>query len=320
MTMTRLALSLLLGAGVGAGCSTVPSSAPLAASDMPNCFDTNYDRERNLFTMRDERTGAVNQQCLLTVTPRDELASPARLLAGSYTLYLANGGGGGAGGTLQSGKFGSTGGGGGGGGAGAMETQTIVNLTPGVYKLTLGAGGPGGTACMPRAGFGGGPGWVGSPSNMIRLATGELIAGVAGADSYARLSRSQNERTAGKMDGHGGSGVGQTSGGNAAVAATATTARIAAKPGESHLASGRTGDSGAAGNVSAGDKVSGAGGGGGATAVGSGGGGGGESPGQMELPPQRGSLGGGGGGGEGSATECDPGARGGHGYIALRKI
>lgn len=320
MTITRLALSLLLGAGVGAGCSTVPPSAQLVAADLPNCFDTNYDKERGLFTMKNERAGAVNQQCLLTVTVRDELASPARLLAGSYTLYLANGGGGGAGGTLKSSTIGATGGGGGGGGAGAMETQATVNLAPGVYKLTLGAGGPGGTACMPRAGFGGGPGWVGSPSNMIRVATGELVAGVAGADSYARLSRGQNERMAGKMDGHGGSGVGQTSGGDAAVAATATSARISAEPGESRLASGRTGDAGAAGNVSAGDKLSGAGGGGGATAVGSGGGGGGESPGQKELPPQRGTLGGGGGGGEGSATECDPGARGGHGYIALRRV
>lgn len=321
MTITKLALSLLLGAGVGAGCSTVPPSAPLVAADLPNCFDTNYDKERGLFTVKNERAGFVNQQCLLTVTARDELASPARLLAGSYTLYLANGGGGGAGGTLQGSKIGGAGGGGGGGGgAGAMETQTKVNLAPGVYKLTLGAGGPGGTSCLPRAGFGGGPGWVGSPSNMTRVATGELVAGVAGADSYARLSRSQNERTAGKMDGHGGSGVGQTSGGDAAVAATATTAKIAAEPGESRLASGYTGPAGAAGAVAAGDKLSGAGGGGGATGVGAGGGGGGESPGQKELPPQRGTLGGGGGGGEGSATECDPGARGGHGYIALRRI
>lgn len=316
MTITRLALSLLLGAGVGAGCSTVPPSAQLAASDLPNCFDNNYDKERGLFTMKNEQANAVNQQCLLTVTVRDELASPARLLAGSYTLYLANGGGGGAGGTIS----GAAGGGGGGGGAGAMETKSTVDLPPGVYKLTLGAGGPGGTACMAKGGFMGGPGWVGSPSNMIRVPTGELIAGVAGADSYARLTRFQNERAAGKMDGHGGSGVGQTDGGHAAVAATATSARISAEPGDSRLASGRTGPAGAAGTVAAGDRLSGAGGGGGATGVGSGGSGGGESPGRKELPPQRGSLGGGGGGGEGTATECDAGARGGHGYIALRKI
>jgi hypothetical protein len=51
-----------------------------------------------------------------------------------------------------------------------------------------------------------------------------------------------------------------------------------------------------------------------------GGGGGGESPGQKDTAPERGTLGSGGGGGEGSATEADPGARGGHGYIALRPI
>lgn len=321
MTITKLALSLLVGVGVGTGCSTVPPAAPLAASALPNCFDANYDKERGLFTMRNELAGAVNQQCLLTVRSSDDPVSSARLLAGSYTVYLANGGGGGAGGTLQSpAAMGlGAGGGGGGGGAGAMETKVTVNLVPGVYKLTLGAGGPGGTACIRGAGFGGGPGWVGSPSNMIRVATGELIAGVAGADSYARLSRARNEQSAGKMDGHGGSGVGQTSGGDAAVAATPTTARIPAEAGESTLASGRSASSGAAGSVSAGDQRSGAGGGGGATAVGSGGGGGGESRGQMEHPPQRGTLGGGGGGGEGSSTECDPGARGGHGYIALRR-
>lgn len=317
MTITKLALSLLVGAGLGAGCTAVPPSPQLATTDLPNCFDTNYDKERGLFMMKDARVNAVNQQCLLTVQSRGEAASASRLMAGNYTVYLANGGGGGAGGTLQG--F-SGGGGGGGGGAGAMETQTSVNLAPGIYKLTLGAGGPGGTACMPRAGFGGGPGWVGSPSNMIRVATGELIAGVAGADSYVRLTRGQNEKSAGKMDGHGGSGVGQTDGGDAAKAATATSASVPAQAGETTLASGRTGDSGSAGNVSAGDKLSGAGGGGGATAVGSGGDGGGESPRQAENPPQRGTLGGGGGGGEGTSSECDPGARGGHGYVALRKM
>lgn len=323
MTITKLALSLMLGAGFGAGCTTVPPSAHLATSDLPNCFDTNYDRERGLFTMKNEVAGAVNQQCLLMVHAGNDPASASHLAAGRYTVYLANGGGGGAGGTLQGRPRidgGKVGGGGGGGGAGAMETQAPVDLSPGAYKLTLGAGGPGGTACLPGAGFGGGPGWVGSPSNMIRVASGELVMGTAGAETYVRLKRGQNEKMAGKMDGHGGSGVGQTSGGDAATAATATTAQVPAEPGGAKLASGYTGTAGAAGSVSAGDKLSGAGGGGGATAVGSGGGGGGESPSQRESPPQRGTLGGGGGGGEGSSTECDPGARGGHGYIAFRRI
>jgi hypothetical protein len=61
-----------------------------------------------------------------------------------------------------------------------------------------------------------------------------------------------------------------------------------------------------------------AGGGGGATTLASGGAGGGESPGSPNRPPQRGALGSGGGGGEGSKFECDAGAPGGHGFIALR--
>ena len=319
MTITKL--SILLLAGIGAGCSSVPPAAHVSASDLPNCFDTNYDKARGLFTIKGDAAKAVNQQCLLTVGRRGNAAS-SQLAAGRYRVYVVNGGGGGAGGTLEvapGGAKGATGGGGGGGGgAGAKEGQTTINLAEGIYKLTLGAGGPGGTACMPGAGFGGGPGWVGSPSNMIRVATGEVIAGTSGADTYVRPSRAQNERMAGKMDGHGGSGVGQTSGGQGAAAATKATAKEAAEPGESKLASGRSGAAGAAGSVSAGDKLSGAGGGGGATGAGYGGGGGGESPGQKEVAPQRGSLGGGGGGGEGSRSECDPGARGGHGYIGLR--
>lgn len=325
MTITRLALSLLVGAGIGTGCSTVPPSPQLALSDLPNCFDSNYDKERGIFTMKNGAVGTINQKCLLTVRSRDD-ASSAQLTAGDYRAYFANGGGGGAGGTMQnpaariSSGGGSGGGGGGGGGAGAMETQTTVSLSEGTYMLTLGAGGLGGSACQPRAGFGGGPGWAGSPSNMIRIATGEVIMGTLGADSYARPSRAQNEKMAGKMDGHGGSGAGQTSGGHAATPETASTLKMAAEPGASVLVSGYTGTAGTAGDASARDTRSGAGGGGGATAVGAGGSGGGESPGQRELPPQRGSLGGGGGGGEGSVSECDAGAQGGHGYIALRRL
>jgi hypothetical protein len=287
-------------------------------SDLPNCFDTNYDKERALFTIRNEVGNVVNQQCLLTVAPRGDIASASRLMAGRYRVYLANGGGGGAGGSLQGSSFGggASGGGGGGGGAGAMETQATVNLTEGVYKLTIGAGGPGGSACQPIPGYGGGPGWAGSPSNMVRVATGEVVIGTPGADTYARPTRAQSERMAGKMDAHGGSGPGQASGGHG----TRPDTKDSADPGESKLASGRPGVGGAPGSVSEADKFSGAGGGGGATSVGRGGGGGGESPGQKKITPERGSLGSGGGGGEGSTSECDPGARGGHGYIILRPI
>ena len=318
MKMTKIALSLLL-LGIVTGCAGVRTSTPVSLSDLPNCFDTNYDKVRGLFTIKSDVGKRMNQQCLLTVGPHWDAAPASGLRAGAYRIYLANGGGGGAGGTLQ--DFQRGGGGGGGGGAGSMETQVAVNLTEGIYKLTIGAGGPGGTACMPGGGFGGGPGWVGSPSNMVRVATGEVLIGTAGADSYARSTRAQLDRSAGKLDpGHGGSGAGQTTGGHGSAAATTETVRVEATAGAGKPTSGRSAPGGATGTISPADQSSGVGGGGGATSIGAGGEGGGESPGQKANPPDRGSLGSGGGGGEGSLSECDPGARGGHGYIALRPI
>lgn len=313
MKITKLALALLVG--IGTGCTTAPPAPLISTSDLPNCFDTNYDEERGLFTIKGDVGNPVNQQCLVTVGPRGDTASASRLTAGSYRVYLADGGGGGAGGTVQ-----AFGGGGGGGGAGAMETQATVNLTEGIYKLTIGAGGPGGNVCQARPGGpGGGPGWAGSPSNMVHVATGEVVIGTPGADSYARLTRAKSERTAGEMDAHGGSGPEQASGGHGGRPATKDRVEDEAGPGVSKLTSEASGVGGAAGPED--QKRSGAGGGGGATNIGDGGGGGGETPGRKyikELPPQRGSLGSGGGGGEGSMDQCQAGARGGHGYIALR--
>lgn len=318
MKITKLAFSLMMG--IGTGCTTVPPASQVSMANLPNCFDANYDKERRLFTIKSDVGNAANQQCLLTVGARGEVASMPRLTAGSYRVYLTDGGGGGAGGTLQS-YAGSTAGGGGGGGAGAVETQRTVNLTEGVYKLTIGAGGPGGSACLPKLGFGGGPGWVGGPSNIIRVATGEVVMGTPGADSYTRPSRAQNERAAGKMDGHGGSGPGEASGGQGAQAQTKGGTELSAQSGESKLSPSGTGVGvgGATGAASVGDRSPGSGGGGGATSIAHGGSGGGEELNQKEIAPERGSLGSGGGGGVGSNSACDPGARGGHGFIALRR-
>jgi hypothetical protein len=319
MKITKLALALLVG--FGSGCASLTPAPTVSMADLPNCFDSNYDRERGLFTIKGDLGKKVNQQCLLTVGPRGDVASQ-RLPAGNYRVYLANGGGGGAGGTLQS--FLSGGGGGGGGGAGSAESQVTVNLTEGVYKITIGAGGLGGTAGeLQREGFGGGVGGAGSPSNIVRVATGELVLGTPGADTYARPSRAQSDRAGGRTDdAHGGSGPGQASGGSGADTETigGVKVQVAATPGTGKRTSGGTEPGGATGTVSAGDTHPGSGGGGGATSIGHGGGGGGESPGQRENPPQRGSLGSGGGGGEGSISGTDPGARGGHGFIAFRRI
>jgi hypothetical protein len=323
MYMNRLALSLLLG--LVAGCAAVTPAPLVSLSDLPNCFDRNYDAERGLFTIRNPVGNPVNQQCLLTVGPRRGAASASRLAAGSYTVYLADGGGGGAGGTAQGVA------GGGGGGAGAKDVLASVDLTEGAYRLTIGAGGPGGNACIITwpdssgpgdlygpGGSGGGPGWLGSPSSMVRAATGELVLGTPGAERYARPTRAQNERMAGKIDGHGGSGPGQAGGGDGGLAESRYKAKADSEPGDSKLAARRAGIGGAPGFVPMNDRDSGGGGGGGATNFGNGGGGGGEIAGHKIFAPARGSLGSGGGGGEGNAFGCGAGAWGGHGYIALR--
>jgi len=339
----------------GAGCATDPSAPMISASGMPDCYAANYDAQRDLFTMKNTSREAVNEQCLLTI------GSGSRLSAGSYAVSVANGGGGGAGGTVQLNR-----GGGGGGGAGAKENQTTVKLTEGVYKLTIGAGGPGGDACVPAYNMGGGPGWAGSPSSIVRVADGEVVAGTPGADRYARASRAQHDQSSRLMNGSGGSGPGQSSGGRGGTSNSPAGTVMLADSGQSSRATGAgiggtpganadrwlalggggpttSGDGrdvlalssagfdaptasiggGAAptGGIPGGNEDrSSAGGGGGATSRGDGGGGGGESPGHANRAPQRGSLGSGGGGGEGSRFECDAGARGGHGFIALRPL
>lgn len=365
MKTTTLALSLM--AALGTGCALAPSTNIVATADLPNCLDANYDAQQNLFTLKNAVPDALNQQCVLSVGPHGEQGS--RLAAGRYAISLANGGGGGAGGTPQRGP--GQGGGAGGGGAGARETQVTVDLAEGMYRLTIGAGGPGGTACVFAPYYmSGGPGWAGSPSSIVHIGTGNVVAGTPGADTYARPSRARHELSAGKMDGHGGSGPGQTSGGRGGTFASATGATLEAQSGQSARtavasapgpASGAVADAWRAGGGGGGATIrdegsrfnalssagfdaptasissstgargmggipggnedrSTAGGGGGATSRSDGGGGGGEKPGNAERPPQRGTLGSGGGGGEGSRYECDAGARGGHGYIGLRRI
>jgi hypothetical protein len=320
MKIIKFGLAVL--AGMATGCTSLPSGLQTAMSDLPNCLDSNYDGERRLFTMKGAAANSVNQQCLLAIAPRGDVSPGSALPEGSYTVYLANGGGGGAGGTMPgvAGGF-ASGGGGGGGGAGAKETQVTVNLTEGLYKLTIGAGGPGGSVCMPSAGFGGGPGWLGSPSNMVRVATGEIIAGTPGADTYVRPTRSQNERGT-KRDGNGGTGPGQASGGDGGHTSAAGTGNKAAETGDRTARPQLSGTGGGGGfmpgNINRRGDVGGGGGGGGASSQGDGGGGGGQTPDRGELAPVRGSLGAGGGGGGGDAFGCDPGAQGGHGFIALR--
>ncbi len=283
--MKAALLAVSVATGLVAGCADAPFSRGGLAGTMPECFAANYDAGRELFTLMDAGPDAANQQCLLTVWPDSGPASPARLTAGTYTASIADGGGGGAGGTAQGFAGEGDKGGGGGGGAGARETLATVELPAGVYKLTLGAGGPGGSACMPAPfAFSGGPGWLGSPSNIVRVATGEVVLGMPGADKYARPSRRQNDIAAGpNRDGHGGSGPGQAAGGDGGHLKSEGTPKVIAEAGDSKSALGRTGTGGAAG---------------------------------FPATDQSNT---GGGGGEGNSHTCDAGARGGNGYIALRR-
>lgn len=322
MKITTLVVSVL--AVIGSGCATDLSAPPIAMSGLPDCFASNYDAQRDLFTVKNTAQNFVNQQCVLMVGPRGGVSTPSRLSAGSYMVSLANGGGGGAGGTRQSGGRGGAGG----GGAGAREAVTRVNLAEGSYRLTIGGGGPGGDACVSAPFYiSGGPGWLGSPSNIVRVATGDVVAGTPGAESYARPSRAQHDRSAGLSDGHGGSGPGQTSGGHGGTSNSVTSVVVLAESGQDSRKTGAAGMGGSRAGVSGTGGIPGgnqdrtsAGGGGGATSRGDGGSGGGEKPGQRNHLPDRGALGSGGGGGEGSSSECDAGARGGHGFIALRPI
>lgn len=288
-----------------------PPVPPLTA--LPDCLANNYDLVRHLFTLKNPRPDEPNQQCLLTVYPRGP-ASATRITAGRYLINLSDGGDGGAGGTLQDVRGG---GGGGGGGAGARELQRVVDLAEGVYRLTIGAGGPGGNPCIPTPNmvFSGGPGWLGSPSSLVRTATGEVLIGTPGADAYVRPKKSENEKRAGNPDGHGGSGPGKTRGGDGGRIDVTGFRADTPNPGQP-----KAGNLGGDAGVGAGDRRQvGAGGGGGASTKSEGGDGGGEIARHWVQPPERGALGSGGGGGEGSLFVCGAGAAGGHGFMALRQ-
>jgi hypothetical protein len=330
-------LAVLVLAGGAVYCAQARSAeaenatAP-AQSALPACIASNYDSERAIFTVVNNpvrlspRTGEaldakgavlpaarqpVNQQCILTVAPRGQ-AQGSQLAAGRYTVYYSNGGDGGAGGTLRYN-------GGGGGGAGALQQRTVVDLTPGTYKLTIGMGGPGGVACNDP--LPGGPGYPGSPTGLISLANGAVVAGTPGADSWKRPTRRELESMRGNLDGHGGRGPGKAAGGNggfnaagraygATEGAQSAAAWVDSKPGDNGIGQSPQRFSGI-----------GAGGGGGA-GLGDGGTGGDSGPDGPRRAPDllavSGGLGAGGGGGQGDAAGCTAGAPGGPGYMAFR--
>ena len=153
------------------------------AQDAPQCESANLDQGRNIFTVVNPASGAVNQQCFLTVQPS---GAAGRYTEGNYEILLSGGGGGGGGGAASDNR---SSGSGGQGGAGAIPSRTNTYLKPGVYRLTMGTGGLGGGASGSQ-GSGGNAG-NGNPTGMVEANTGEMIAGYPRAEQWARTDSYQ---------------------------------------------------------------------------------------------------------------------------------
>lgn len=154
------------------------------------CGTTNYDARRDMFTILNP-TGTVNQQCFITVVPKQswtggapDLAS-SQLVEGNYEITLSGGGGGGGGGAGSSAENGRPGAGGN-GGYSAIPVTTVRYLNPGVHRLTIGAGGQGGTAGSSgqTVATGGSQGADGAPTSLSNAYSGETVAGFHRAESF----------------------------------------------------------------------------------------------------------------------------------------
>jgi hypothetical protein len=293
------------------------SVSAMAQNAGPQCGTTNFDKSRKLFTIMNAGAGTVNQQCYFTVYRASDMPAPARrdprsmLVEGNYAIEMSGGGGGGGGGASMDL-------GGGGGGAGAAPLHVVRYLAPGVYKMTIGTGGAGGSA---NGGFGADPKAVasedGSPSNVTRANTGELVAGTQGADTWSV------RKTARAMDGAGGTALpGGSRGGSGGD--SGTKSEDAAQSGGRSQTPGYSGKPGVAGSESnravadaQGTALQRNAGGGGGAGVGTGGDGGTVKGGAVAG---KGDLGGGGGGGRGGPNTAENGARGGNGFIRLSAL
>ncbi len=281
------------------------------------CGVTNYDGRRSVFTIVSPAPEMPNQQCFITVVPKQSWPggapdlSSSQIVEGNYEITLSGGGGGGGGGTERIG--------GGGGGAGAVPDTSIRYLQPGVYRLTIGAGGRGGA---PNGGNGG----DGAPTALSEAYTGQTVAGFAGAETWnGTYPQSYNVVSAGRaygqsdpqVDGSGGRAVGgQSYGGRGGRLPSEpigqdggrlTAVAMAGEPGKGGTDLGRH-------RIR--HEVAGGGGGG----AGFGNGGNGDSAaedGKMKTGAKPGELGAGGGGGAGGEGVADAGAPGGNGFIRL---
>jgi len=157
------------------------------AQDSPQCGPANFDQGRDLFTVVNPASGAVNQQCFLTVQPS---GAAGRYTEGNYEILLSGGGGGGGGGATGDDR---SSGGGGQGGVGAVPARTNTYLKPGVYRLTMGTGGLGGGASASKGS--GGNAADGNPTGIVEAYTGQTIAGFPQAEQWAGRSGSYQVAT-----------------------------------------------------------------------------------------------------------------------------
>jgi hypothetical protein len=171
--------------------ATIPAFAQNTTDS--RCGITNYDSSRQTFTIINPTRGTVNQQCFITVVPKQSWAggnpdlSTSQLVEGNYEISLSGGGGGGGGGSGSETEHGRTeGGNGGDGGFNAVPSTMVRYLDPGVYRLTIGSGGRGGAAGpngehVSRSGM---RGEDGAPTSLTNTSTGQTVAGFSGAETW----------------------------------------------------------------------------------------------------------------------------------------
>jgi len=262
------------------------------------CGMTNYDSSRNIFAIVNPTPGTANQQCFITVVPKQSWTggvpnlSTSQLVEGNYEVTLSGGGGGGGGGAERVG--------GGGGGAGAVPFTTVRYLQPGIYRLTIGSGGQGGAS-------NGRDGKDGAPTSLSNASSGETLAGFSGAESWAGT---YSQKYAGASRG------GQPNGGDGGRLAGNSKAQDGGKL----TAVAYSGEPGKGGNDLAEHRMRHevAGGGGGGASLGNGGNGDSSAEdGKMKTGAKSGDAGAGGGGGAGGEGVADAGAPGGNGFIKL---
>jgi hypothetical protein len=175
---------------------TCSSGSVFAQDGSPNCVLTNYDQGQKVFTVVNPAPGQLNQQCFLTVHPASSAPSGpgSEFVEGSYEILLSGGGGGGGGGGGSQGDRERAIARGGQGGAGAVPVRTVMNLSPGVYRLTMGTGGLGGGSCaMTKPAAASTVAYVepsergqdGNPTGIAEAYSGKTIAGFPRAELWA---------------------------------------------------------------------------------------------------------------------------------------